>query len=161
MPDMLVRLYDLPPLEPALAAAEVRGVSVRRAAAYEKTQVLDWTRAVFPHWADEVDVSFGHRPIGCFLAVEAGSVLGFAVIDATAPDFFGPTGVLEARRGEGLGRVLLLAALHAQRAKGYAYAIIGGAGPTGFYEKAVGAVAIDGSTPGIYGGRLGSDPEGG
>jgi len=155
MPDMLVRLYDLPPLEPALASARKAGVSVRRAAAYEKSQVLDWVREVFPHWVDEVDVSFGHRPIGCFLAVEAAAPLGFAVIDATAPNFFGPTGVAEARRGEGLGRLLLLVALHAQRAQGYGYAIIGGAGPVAFYEKAVGAVVIEGSTPGIYAGRLG------
>ena len=33
---------------------------------------------------------------------------------------------------------------------GYAYAVIGGAGPTGFYEKAVGAIPIPHSTPGIY-----------
>ncbi len=38
--------------------------------------------------------------------------------------------------------------------EGYAYAIIGGAGPTEFYTKAVGAVAIEGSTPGIYRGVL-------
>jgi hypothetical protein len=38
---------------------------------------------------------------------------------------------------------------------GYAYAIIGGAGPTAFYAKTVGAVAIEGSTPGIYRDPLG------
>lgn len=41
-------------------------------------------------------------------------------------------------------------------AQGYAYAIIGGVGPhvQGFYEKAVGAVLIEGSEPGVYGGML-------
>jgi hypothetical protein len=39
-------------------------------------------------------------------------------------------------------------------AQGYAYAIIGGAGPTGFYVKTVGAMPIDGSTPGIYRDKL-------
>jgi len=33
---------------------------------------------------------------------------------------------------------------------GYAYSIIGGVGPAGFYAEAVGAVPIAGSTPGIY-----------
>ena len=38
--------------------------------------------------------------------------------------------------------------------QGYGYAIIGGAGPIGFYEKSVGAIAIPGSSPGIYKGML-------
>ena len=50
--------------------------------------------------------------------------------------------------------LLLLAALHAQRGQGYAYSIIGGVGPAGFYEKVVGAQLIEGSTPGIFGDAL-------
>jgi hypothetical protein len=34
--------------------------------------------------------------------------------------------------------------------KGYAYAIIGAVGPAEFYEKAVGAIKIENSWPGIY-----------
>ena len=45
---------------------------------------------------------------------------------------------------------MLLATLNAMAHVGYAYAIIGGAGPTGFFEKCVGAFPIPGSTPGIY-----------
>jgi hypothetical protein len=37
---------------------------------------------------------------------------------------------------------------------GYAYAIIGGAGPVDFYQKTVGAIEIEGSVPGIYRDRL-------
>ena len=33
---------------------------------------------------------------------------------------------------------------------GYAYAIIGGVGPAAFYASAVGAIPIEGSSPGIY-----------
>ena len=62
--------------------------------------------------------------------------------------------VLEEERGRGLGRALLLATLHAQREQGYAYSIIGGVGPAEFYAKAVGAVLIEGSTPGVYRGVL-------
>ena len=56
-------------------------------------------------------------------------------------------------RGQGIGRALLLAALQAIRDQGYAYAIIGGVGPAEFYEKAVDALLIPKSTPGIYGTR--------
>ena len=40
------------------------------------------------------------------------------------------------------------------RQQGFGYAIIGGVGPAEFYSKAVGAVAIEGSEPGIYRGLL-------
>ena len=58
------------------------------------------------------------------------------------------------RRGRGVGRALLLAALHAMHAEGYAYAIIGWASSIDFYKRAVGAVVIDGSEPGIYPAKL-------
>jgi hypothetical protein len=45
---------------------------------------------------------------------------------------------------------LLLACLFEMKLQGYGYAIIGWAGPQEFYEKAVGAVAIPDSTPGIW-----------
>jgi hypothetical protein len=38
--------------------------------------------------------------------------------------------------------------------QGFGYAIIGGVGPAAFYTKTVGAVAIEGSAPGIYRGLL-------
>jgi hypothetical protein len=40
------------------------------------------------------------------------------------------------------------------RDEGYAYAQIGWAGPTKFYEKIVGATIIEGSEPGGYRGKL-------
>jgi hypothetical protein len=42
------------------------------------------------------------------------------------------------------------------RQQGYGYAIIGGVGPADYYSKAVGAVPIDGSEPGVYRGLLDS-----
>jgi predicted N-acetyltransferase YhbS len=90
-------------------------------------------------------------PATCFIALRDGNVVGFACYDVTARNFFGPEGVDASMRGKGIGRALLLSALHAQRVAGYAYAIIGGVGPTAFYEKCVGATSIEGSTPGIYG----------
>lgn len=155
MPDMLVKLYELPLLEAALQAQQVQGIVVRRALAPEKARVVGWVRERFGQpWADETDCAFGHQPLGCFVAVHEQTVLGFACYDATVKNFFGPTGVDDLARGKGTGAALLLAALWAMRWDGYAYAIIGGVGPAEFYAKVCGAVLIDGSSPGIYSGLL-------
>ena len=155
MPDMLVKLYKLPPLEPVLQQMQDNGIQVRRALAPEKHLVLAWiTQYFWVSWAAECDVTFGHQPIGTFIAVENGTILGFSCIDATARGFFGPTGVNDAARGRGVGGALLLAALHDMRVQGYGYGIIGGVGPAEFYAKVVGATLIEDSVPGIYGGLL-------
>jgi hypothetical protein len=152
---MLVRLYDLPGASARVAALHQAGVDVRRAIAPEKHVVVSWVRQQFGEgWASECEVSFARLPISCFRAQRGQDVLGFACYDATAKAFFGPTGVLESERKQGIGTALLLITLHAMAAEGYAYAIIGGAGPADFYAKAVGAVPIAGSTPGIYAGLL-------
>lgn len=160
MPDMLVKLYDLPPVEPLLERLASQGIVVRRALAPEKSQVVRWVQETFgDRWASECDVSFSHRPVGCMIAVHTAAddkkeIVGFGCHDATCKNFFGPTGVKESHRGQGVGKALLLACLHAMREQGYAYAIIGGAGPVDFYAKAVGATVIEGSVPGIYKGML-------
>jgi GNAT superfamily N-acetyltransferase len=60
----------------------------------------------------------------------------------------------ETYRGRGIGKALLLACLHDMWAQGYGYAIIGWAGPVDFYIRAVGAIVIPDSSPGIYRGML-------
>ncbi len=155
MPDMLVKLYTLPNLEPVIAQQRAAGIEIRRALPPEKHVVVEWVRRTFGDiWASETDVSFARQPVGCFIAVEGQQMLGFACYEATCRDYFGPTGVSEAARGRGIGAALLLAALHALRAEGYAYAIIGAVGPAEFYSKVVGATLIADSTPGILGGML-------
>jgi predicted N-acetyltransferase YhbS len=57
-------------------------------------------------------------------------------------------------RKHGIGTGLLFACLEDMRQQGYGYAIVGGVGPTAFYSKAVGAVLIEGSDPGVYRGLL-------
>jgi hypothetical protein len=148
---MLVRLYDLPDVSTHLKAARDAGIEVRRALAPEMHVVVSWVREQFGDgWASECEVSFGRLPITCFRAQRGQEILGFACYDATAKAFFGPTGVLERERKRGIGTVLLLLSLHAMAAEGYAYAIIGAAGPADYYARTVGAVPIAGSAPGIY-----------
>lgn len=155
MPDLLVKLYELPEVCDRLEALRVTGVTIRRAMAYEKHLVTGWVRTRFGEgWASECEVAFANRPISCLIATRGGTLLGFACHDATALDLFGPTGVDESERGRGIGAALLLVSLHAMSAKGYAYAVVGGAGSLEFYAKAAGAVEIPGSVPGLYRDRL-------
>ena len=45
---------------------------------------------------------------------------------------------------------MLIASLWGLKELGYVYGIIGGVGPVEFYERAVGAIVIPNSDPGIY-----------
>ncbi len=151
MPDMLVKLYALPPLEPSLAAMAKANVIIRRARPYEISRVAEFVVRHFTQgWADEISVGYANKPVSVFIAILDGEVVGFAAYECTTRGFFGPTGVDPALRGKGLGQALLLASLHGLKELGYAYGIIGGAGPTDFYAKSCGAVAIPDSSPGIY-----------
>lgn len=155
MTDMLVKLYELPDLAPALERTTAAGVTIRRGLAPEKHVVLAWIGEHFgPHWVSETDISFARLPVSVFLAVEGELLIGFACYDTTARGVFGPTGVGEAARGKGAGAALLLACLHDMRAQGYAYGIIGGTGPQDFYAKVCGATVIPDSKPGMYAGLL-------
>lgn len=156
MPDMLVKLLDLPDVNRYAPAYQAQGVRILRAMAPDQKAVVAWVEQHFgSRWASECSVSFTHQPITCFIAARGKDILGFGCYEATCKDFFGPVGVQEDMRGLGIGAGLLLHCLHGLRELGYAYAIIGGVGPAPFYEKTVGAALIPDSTPGIYRDLLG------
>ncbi|MEM1011667.1 MAG: GNAT family N-acetyltransferase [Planctomycetota bacterium] len=150
MPDLLVKLYDLPPATP------VEGVTIRVARPFERGHLRDFIEEHFTRsWADEADAGFANRPVSTWLATEPAEggrskIVGFAGYDCTARGLWGPTGVAPSARGRGIGKALLLHSLHAMHTAGYAYAIIGGAGPVDFYRDTCGATVIDGSEPGFY-----------
>ena len=155
MADMLVKLYDLPEVEPDIRRLGELGIAIRRAMPSEKHLVTQWVRRTFgAGWASECDVAFGREPVSCFIATGGGKIVGFCCYESTCRNFFGPMGVAETHRGRGVGRALTLSSLQAMRQMGYAYAIIGGVGPADFYTKVAGAVEIEGSSPGIYRDRL-------
>ena len=154
MPDLLIRLYDLPEA-PAGEKLRAAGVSIRRALPPERGMVLDWIRQHFEEmWASEAAVAMSGHPMTTWIAVADGEMLGFACHDATAKGFFGPTGVSEAARGKGIGEALLFATLNGMREAGYAYAVIGDPGPMEFYQKRLDGLVIPGSSPGLYRGML-------
>lgn len=152
--DMLVNLYRL-----ADAAGPGRhvGVVIRKPLAAERTMVVEWVAGTFGRaWADEVAISLTRIPVACYVAQEAGRLIGFACYDASALGYFGPTGVSEDARGRGIGSSLLMSALHEMRLKGYGYAVIGWVGPQEFYARAAGAIPIPDSSPGIWADWLGA-----
>ena len=152
---MLVKLYALPDSRPAYDRLQQAGITMRRALAPEKHKVTAWVRETFSEaWASETDVAFSRQPVSCFIAVKQKKILGFACYDAACRNFFGPTGVDPQVQKGGIGKALLFACLEDIKHQGFGYAIIGSVGPAEFYEKAVGAVAIADSAPGIYRGLL-------
>lgn len=155
MLDMLVKLYELPDMKPLVEQLAAEGIGIRRALAAEKHYVTAFIAEHFgSYWVSETEVSYSRQPLACFIATHENKVIGFADYDAVARGFFGPTGVNEAYRGKGIGKALLLACLWDMWSQGYGYCIIGDAGPMDFYTKAVGAVAIPGSKPGVYKGMI-------
>ncbi len=146
MPDLLVKLYGL-----ELGPTELPGVTIRRPMPHEMGAARRWVVRTFGEgWGDEFACSFKSFPVTSFVALRNDEIVGFATYEATSRGYFGPTGVLESERGKGIGKELLVRSMIGLRELGYAYAIIGGAGPTDFYEKTVGAIPIPGSTPGAY-----------
>ncbi len=152
MPDMLVRLYDLPDPAPYDARTGAAGIAVRRLEAWDRAGLRRFVLQHFnDNWASEADFAFTNsHPITGFAAIEHGAIAGFAVYESSRRGFFGPTGVREDLRGSGLGAALLFRCLESMREMGYAYAIIGGVGPADFYAKVCGATIIDGSEGSVY-----------
>lgn len=150
MPDLLVPLYRLPP-RPDETVLRAQGVVLRRANTFELTRVTQFILTHFSQsWADETTAAFARQPVTCFLTLHDRQITGFAAYETTRRAFFGPTGVDPAHRGQGLGTALLLQSLWGLADLGYAYGIIGAAGPVEFYRKTVGAIPIPDSEPGRY-----------
>ena len=146
--DMLVRLYDMPQKD-YTAVMEEQGIQIKRAFIGDKPKVMAFVRENFSEgWAMECECAMLQQPSTCYIAVKDKEVIGFACYDATAKNFFGPTGVKESMRGKKIGAALLHACMHSIKEQGYAYAIIGWVDDARvFYEKEVGAEVIVGAEP--------------
>ena len=152
MSDMLARLYDLPDPHSWYDRVEGAGCRVRRAEAWERARLLQFIQDNFGLvWATESEQAFSHSPVAAFVAEKGREIAGFAAYECTRRGFFGPTGVRTDLRGAGLGAALLFRCLESMREMGYAYAVIGGVGPSAFYEKVCGAFVIPGSETSVYG----------
>lgn len=152
MQDMLVPLLSLPSCEELCEKLyREENIVIRRAMIPDMYRVLEFVEKNSGLSAKgEAAVCFTNKPVTCFIATRYDEILGYSCCEATARDYFGPTHVLDSERGKSIGKALLIRALEALKDMGYVYAIIGGAGPFGFYEKCVKAVKIENSTPGFY-----------
>lgn len=149
--DMAVNLYELPEFCGLNEKMTGEGIKIKKALAPDKTAVLAFVRDTFSQgWADECEKSL--LSDSCYIAVKDKSVVGFACYDSTALGYFGPLGVHPSQRGKGIATVLSHKCLTSMRERGYGYAIIN-AGPSEYYRKNFGAVAIappTDSATGVY-----------
>ena len=153
---MLVKLYELKP-DPALdKRMSDQGVVIRRVLPPELRALVSWIVPRFGEgWVSEVD---GRRrapavaPASSRSRMERSPALP-AMTRRRAASSARPAS-MRRMRGKGIGHALLLATLLDLRDQGYGYGIIGGAGPTDFYARIVGAIPIEGSIPGIYANML-------
>ena len=152
MPDMLVNLYNLKEDTQLYADLDKKGIKIKRVLSPDREKVISFIRETFhDEWANESKAAFVNNPISCYIAVKNKKIIGFACYDATAKNYFGPTGVLDNERGQGIGKGLLLKSLISMKEEGYGYAIIGWVTKAvGFYEKTVSATVIEDSFPGVY-----------
>lgn len=148
--DMLVKLYNIKRDESLLQRLKESGVEIKRVIPPDLYRVLEFVKENFSEgWVAECHYAIMKNC--CHIAVRDHKVVGFACCDTTAKGFFGPTGVAESERGQGIGTALLLESLLLLRELGYGYGIIGWVDDaTVFYEKTVNATIIPDSFPGVY-----------
>jgi len=145
---MLVKLYDKEFTSKKEFLA-TKGITIKRASIVDKKEILQFVEENFEAkcWVDETEYALFNNPISCLIAVKNKEIIGFACYDVAAKGFFGPTGVKENHRGQGIGEELLIRTLNSLKEAGYAYAIIGWSGANAFYEKTVNAIVIEDSEP--------------
>lgn len=118
------------------------GDSIRRAALEDRGPALQFVEEGFGKaWRLECERTFEHAEPTMFLAEKQGRLVGFSAHDANnrGLGFFGPEGVLPEARGQGLGRLLLLASLSDLRSLGFKRTIIAWAASHDFYQRVCGA----------------------
>ena len=150
MADMLVKLYDKEFISKQQALSE-KGITIKRAHVSDKHTILRFVKEHFEHdsWVNEVEFNLLKQPSTCWIAVKNKELIGFACYDSTAKGFFGPTGVREDYRRQGVGAELLVKSMNSLKELGYAYAFIGWAAPNAMdlYSRTVGATVIEDSEP--------------
>lgn len=119
---------------------------IRKASVEDKNILIKFVENHFSiDWTNTVKQAFLMDSIPIYVAFdEKQHVIGFAGFDIYngKKAYFGPMGVAKDNRIKGIGYALLHHCLRDMKEVGYDYAIIGGAGPIEFYEKACGAIII-------------------
>jgi hypothetical protein len=83
MPDMLVRLYDLPEASGWYDRADAAGYRIRRAEAWERARFLQFIHENFgPLWSTEAEQAFSHSPVTAFVAEKGREIAGLRLTSA-------------------------------------------------------------------------------
>ena len=122
--DILIRLYGIKDYSDAFRALREKGIVIKKVMDVNASEVVEFTERNFSKvWAEEVRFAVFHR--NCYVATEGTRPVGVVCVQATAPEFFGPIGVLEECRGKGVGSALLHRAVLSMKDKGYKYMVAG------------------------------------
>ncbi|MFJ7887602.1 GNAT family N-acetyltransferase [Lysinibacillus xylanilyticus] len=120
--------------------------NIRRVNRDDKNTLIHFVESHFSQeWSETIKSAFLSTTPSIYLAFDnRGDLVGFAGFDVyqNKKCYFGPMGVVKSNRVKGIGYSLLHHCLKDMHEIGYEYAIIGGAGPIEFYEKACHAVVI-------------------
>lgn len=111
---------------------------VNRANVYNKEEILNFVRGNFSEdWVESVQNALRNENITLFIATRDEEIIGFSCYDAylNLKGIFGPMGLSQENKNNGIGKKLLHITLQDMKATGYNYAIIKEAGPIEFYEK--------------------------
>ena len=122
--DILIRLYETKDYSDAFRELREKGIAIKKVMDVNTSDVLEFVEKNFSKvWAEEARFAILHR--NCYIATEGTKLVGFVCIQATAPEFFGPIGVLPESRGKGIASALLHKAVLSMKDKGYKYMISG------------------------------------
>ncbi|MBX9974720.1 GNAT family N-acetyltransferase [Cytobacillus firmus] len=124
----------------------INSQTIRKAKKYDEIMLGNFVEEHFSkEWSHTIRSGFQKEKPSIYIAHnENDEIIGFSAFDVyrNKKGYFGPMGVVKTSRVKGIGNALLHHCLRDMKEIGYEYAIIGGAGPIGFYEKACRAVVI-------------------
>ena len=127
IPEMVVDLQD---------KFKQSGFTIRIPDTIEKEAIMSWVLEIFgPVWSYETVMSFRHKPPGVVIAEQDGEIVGFAGFGSLELEWFGPLGVVEDPKYEGLSTVLLYRALWEMKLRGQRTAVIPWASHLFFYSQ--------------------------
>ncbi|MEW8625828.1 MAG: GNAT family N-acetyltransferase [Candidatus Thiodiazotropha sp.] len=149
--DLLIKLYEIN-FDQLLTSNNInQEITVRKPIGTDRRLLIEWAQQHYPDlWLSEIETALANTPCSCFIAQQGASIVGFACYDTTALGYFGPLGVVDAAKGQGVGQRLTLSCLREMHLKGYGYAIVGMPSSSDFYRKIVPIIEIPGSDPGLY-----------
>lgn len=119
---------------------------IRRANSKDENNIVNFVDKNFSkEWSQTIRTAFLLDDPSIYIVYDNyKEIIGFAAFDIykNRKCYFGPMGVTKSNRIKGIGYALLHHCLKDMKEIGYEYAVIGGAGPIEFYEKACNAVVI-------------------